>query len=427
MEKNRNLEIDDFEEEIELEKYKEKCFYRKSRKSFRTGLFYGIVLGIGIIFLLQYANTYVAMKKGTATAAVSNRETINKLEQLATIVDRYYYDSVESQQLQEGIYSGFMDSLGDVYSQYYNPEEYQSLVTSTTGSYYGVGAVLTQDQETMQVTILHVYPGSPAAEAGICDGDILKKVEEVSAESEDLSELVKKIKGEEGTKVHMTVQREGVEELLEFEVERRKVQVPTVDYQMLEDKVGYIQITEFSDLTPGQFESAVSELNVQGMTAMIVDVRDNPGGVLDAVSEVLDQILPEGLMVYTQDKYGNRKEYRSSGDTFMDIPLVVLTNENSASASEIFAGAIKDYEYGTLIGTKTFGKGIVQQILSLEDGSAVKVTMAKYFTPKGNYIHEKGIEPDIELKYEYLGEDDTEYTLMYDNQILKALEVLKEK
>lgn len=192
---------------------------------------------------------------------------------------------------------------------------------------------------------------------------------------------------------------------------------------MLEGKVGLIRITEFSTGTPEQFDKAIRDLQEQGMVSMIVDLRDNPGGVLQSVCDMLDEVLPEGLLVYTEDKYGNRSDYKSDADC-MDIPMAVLINGNSASASEIFAGAIKDYKYGTLIGTTSFGKGIVQTIIPLEDGSAIKLTMAKYFTPKGNYIHEAGISPDIELEYEYLSEEDETYNPMHDNQVLKALEVL---
>ena len=276
----------------------------------------------------------------------------------------------------------------------------------------------------MQVTVLHVYKGSPAEEAGVKDGDVILAVDGAETEKEELSELVKRIKGSEGTTVSLTLQRKGVDKSLTVQVERRQVEVPTVEYQMLQDSTGYLQITEFSDVTPGQFEKAVADLEGQGMTSLIVDLRNNPGGVLESVNEILDLILPEGIIVYTEDKYGNRTDYTSKGDTYMEMPLAVLINENSASASEIFAGAIKDYEYGTLIGTTTFGKGIVQQIIPLKDGSAVKVTIARYFTPKGNYIHEVGIEPDIRLEYEYLGPEDEEYDIMKDNQVLKALEVL---
>ncbi len=239
----------------------------------------------------------------------------------------------------------------------------------------------------------------------------------------ELSELTTHIKGQEGTTVHIEVIRQGEKDYLGFDVERRQIEVPTVEYQMLGGNVGLIRITEFSTATPEQFDHAIKDLQGQGMASMIVDLRDNPGGVLQSVCDMLDKILPEGLLVYTEDKYGGRSDYKSDASC-MDIPMAVLINGNSASASEIFAGAIKDYGYGTLIGTTSFGKGIVQTIIPLDDGSAIKLTMAKYFTPKGNYIHEVGISPDIELEYEYLSETDEVYDPMHDNQVLKALEVL---
>lgn len=360
-------------------------------------------------------------KEESTQDVISNEDVQEKAGELADILDQYYYEDIDEDALVEGMYAGMVEGVGDPYTCYYTEDEYQSLTETTSGTYYGIGAVLTQNMNTNVVTILHVYPGTPAEEAGVRDGDVIVKVDDVEGDSMELSELVKHIKGEEGTTVHLQLLRE--KDYLEFDVERRQIDIPTVEYQMLEGNIGLIQISEFSDNTPDQFDEAIKELQSQGMESMIVDLRDNPGGVLQSVCAMLDEILPEGILVYTEDKYGNRTDY-DSDDSCLEIPMAVLINENSASASEIFAGAIKDYDYGTLIGTTSFGKGIVQSIIPLGDGSAIKVTMAKYFTPKGNYIHEKGIEPDIELEYEYLGDTSVTYDPMQDNQILKAIEVL---
>lgn len=361
-------------------------------------------------------------KEESTQDVISNEDVQEKAGELADILDQYYYEDIDEDALVEGMYAGMVEGVGDPYTCYYTEDEYQSLTETTSGTYYGIGAVLTQNMNTNVVTILHVYPGTPAEEAGVRDGDVIVKVDDVEGDSMELSELVKHIKGEEGTTVHLQLLRE--KDYLEFDVERRQIDIPTVEYQMLDGNIGLIQISEFSDNTPDQFDEAIKELQSQGMESMIVDLRDNPGGVLQSVCAMLDEILPEGTVVYTEDKYGNRTDY-DSDDSCLEIPMSVLINENSASASEIFAGAIKDYDYGTLIGTTSFGKGIVQSIIPLGDGSAIKVTMAKYFTPKGNYIHEKGIEPDIELEYEYLGDTSVTYDPMQDNQILKAIEVLK--
>lgn len=409
----------------------------KNRKSnFGKGIAVGVL--ITLLFVLVVAGgaflsfSLVKMNKSTAAEGaeddkktVSQKDVEKKAGEIEDLIEQYYYEDVDENAMIEGIYGGMVDGLGDQYSTYFTEEEYASFNESTTGVYYGIGAVLTQNLNTKIVTILHVYPGTPAEEAGVRDGDVIAKVGDIEGDSMELSELVSHIKGEEGTKVHLELIRAGEKDHIELDVERRQIEVPTVQYQMLEGEVGLVQITEFSSSTTEQFSEAVKELQSQGMKSMIVDLRDNPGGVLQSVCAILDEILPEGMLVYTEDKYGSRSEFKSD-EKCMNLPMAVLINENSASASEIFAGAIKDYEYGTLIGTTTFGKGIVQTIIPMQDGSAVKVTTAKYFTPKGNYIHEVGIEPDIELEYEYQGEDET-YNPLHDNQVLKALEVLQNK
>jgi carboxyl-terminal processing protease len=325
------------------------------------------------------------------------------------------------------MYHGLVDSVGDPYTVYYTADEYESILGSLDSQYYGIGAVLSQNADTMVVTITNVYENSPAEEAGLRSGDIIVEADDVTATEVELSELVSHIRGEEGTTVHMVISREGESSTLEFDVERREIEIHSVEHQMLAGQIGYIQISQFEEATAKQFEEALDDLKAQNMKALIVDLRDNTGGLLDSVTEILDDILPEGLLVYTEDKYGNRNEYNATDSNSLDVPLAVLVNEYSASASEIFAGAIKDYKYGTLIGTTTFGKGIVQSILPLDDGSYLKVTVSKYYTPNGNNIHGIGIEPDVELEYEYMSDTDTEYQIDHDNQVQKAVEILNEE
>ena len=412
----------------EQEEMKQKSDKRQFRKGIVAGML-GMLLIVAVVGIM--ANLFKkediipeTSDEESTQDVISDTEVQEKAGIIADILDEYYYEDIDEEALVNGMYAGMVDGVGDPYTCYYTEEEYKSLTETTSGIYYGIGAVLTQNMETNVVTILHVYSGTPAEEAGVKDGDIIVKVDDVEGDSMELSELVKHIKGEEGTTVHLQLLREGEEDYVELDVERRQIEVPTVEYQMLEGNIGLIQISEFSDNTPEQFDAAIKDLQEQGMVSMIVDLRDNPGGVLQSVCTMLDEILPEGILVYTEDKYGNRSDY-TSDESCLDIPMAVLINENSASASEIFAGAVKDYEYGTLIGTTSFGKGIVQSIIPLDDGSAVKVTMAKYFTPKGNYIHEVGIDPDIELEYEYLGDTSADYDPMQDNQVLKAVETLK--
>lgn len=373
-----------------------------------------------IIFSVQKSEKKTM--QGLISAAVQE-----KMESLKGLIQLYYYQDVDVDAMADGVYKGMMKGLGDPYSEYYTAKEYEELQESNEGTYQGIGAVLSQNAKTMQVKILHAYEGSPAEEAGIRDGDVILKVDDIDATSMELSELVTHIRGEENTTTHLIIAREGEKKHLEFDVERRSIEVPTVTGQMLQDKIGYLKISEFSEVTAAQFEEEVKELQDEGMKSMIVDLRDNPGGLVTSVVKILDDILPEGTVVYTQDKYGNRNDYTSDAETYMELPIAVLINGNSASASEIFAGAIRDFDYGTLIGTTSFGKGIVQTIMPLEDGSAVKMTTAKYYTPKGKYIHGVGIDPDIELEYKDLREDAQEYDIKYDNQVKKAVEVLEEQ
>lgn len=387
-----------------------------------------IVLLIGI-----YSGTVVIGGKGVTggsqTVAASDgdllsRDVINKLDNLADQINADYYEDVDQEDLINGMYKGLFEGIGDPYSEYYTPEEYEDIMISTHANYYGIGAGLTQDKNTMEVSVTHIYDNSPAQEAGLKEGDKIVKVDDIEATSMELSELVTNIRGEEGTTVHLVIEREGESENLEFDVSRAKVDIPTVAYKMLENNIGYIQVSEFAENTPTQFSDAITDLQGQGMEKLVIDLRDNGGGMVVSCQQMLDMILPEGTVVYTEDKYGNRQDYTSDAEHYLDMPIAVLVNGNSASASEIFAGAIRDFDYGTLIGTTTFGKGIVQNIMQLKDGSAIKLTVAKYYTPNGDNIHGTGITPDVEIEYEYTGDTEGTYDEMQDNQILKAIEVL---
>lgn len=406
----------------------------REEERFKKGVLVGILATVAVFLVAvlivisvvkdKYAVTLID-KEASDTQEVLDADSEKKIKELLGQMELYYYEDIDTEELTNGLYKGLFEGLGDPYSVYYTKEEYDSMMASTSGTYCGIGAVLSQDMKTMQVTVLHVYKDTPADKAGLKDGDTILKVDDIEATSMELSELVTNIRGDKGTKVHLEVYREGEKDKLEYDIERDKVEVPTVEYEMLENNVGYIQITEFAEPTEAQFMEAVNALQAQGMQAMIVDLRDNPGGYLSAVTEILDDILPEGITVYTEDKYGKRQNYTSDDEHRIEIPMAVLINENSASAAEIFAGAIKDYDYGTLIGTKSFGKGIVQTVKQLKDGSAIKLTTAKYYTPNGNYIHEVGIEPDVELEYEYTGDTNEDYDKSQDNQIQKALEILE--
>jgi carboxyl-terminal processing protease len=412
---------------------------QKKRSGFGSGMFVGfllgiLLLGIGVTFGVHVyttsTNQYLVISpsgvKKTAESNILTNKTVKKIDELMSYIDLYYNDDCDEDDIRNAIYAGTLEGLGDPYSVYYTADEYKDMQISTSGKYYGIGAALGQDAKTKEVTISKVYEGTPAEEAGLRDGDQIVKVNDTVSTSEELSDLVQKIRGEEGTTVHLKIYRASTKKTFEVDVERKNVELPSITSKMLDGGIGYIQISEFQSETEEQFKSALADLKKQGMKSLIVDVRSNPGGLITAAANILDQILPEGTVVYTEDKYGKREDYTSDSKC-LKCPIAVLVNENSASASEIFAGAIKDYNYGTLIGTKTFGKGIVQTVFPLEDGDAVKITTAKYYTPKGNYIHGVGIEPDINLTYKYSGPEDEAYDMKYDNQVQKAIKVLAEK
>lgn len=407
-------------------------FWEKHR--YGIGVFTGIGIAIFAVVIILFlavvaGNSFFIGGKGamsTKQSPLLDDETAKKLNEIYAYMKMYFYEDVEADELQDDIYKGVVNGLEDPYSSYYTKEEYEELYINISGLYYGIGAGLNQNVKTMEVTVAKVYRGTPAEEAGLLNGDKILMVNDIDATSMELTELVQHIRGEEGTTVYLKVFRESSQEILEFDVVRKNIELPSIEGEMLQDDIGYIQIAEFQSKTAEQFNQMLDELKSQGMKGLIVDLRGNPGGYLSSVVEILDTLLPEALLVYTEDRDGKRDELWSDSRC-VDIPLVVLIDENSASASEIFAGAIKDHEYGTLVGTTTFGKGIVQKPFQLSDGDVLKLTISKYFTPDGHYIHDVGIEPDVLQEYEYTGEKDAPYDKAYDMQFQKAVEVMNEK
>lgn len=387
----------------------------------------GVFLGQSVWNLYQSSRTQETAAQneedGVSSNSVANAQTMNKLQVLEDTIDRYYLESVDEQTLEKGVYDGLVEALGDPYSTYYSSEELKELQDKTEGIYYGIGAYVGIDADTSLPRLTGIIEGTPAQESGLRAGDLLYKVDGEEVQGLELTQVVSKIKGEEGTSVHLTIIREGATDYLEVDVVRRKVESPTVNQKMLDGGIGYIQIMEFDTVTLDQFTEALAVCRGSGMKGLILDLRGNPGGNLNTVCDIAREILPKGLIVYTEDKDGKRSEYTCDGTKEMKEPLVVLVDSGSASASEILAGAVKDYGIGTLVGTTTFGKGIVQRIISLSDGSAVKLTVSNYYTPNGNNIHKIGIKPDIEEKFD----SEAYYNDGVDNQLNKAIEIMNEK
>ena len=367
----------------------------EDKKKYVAGFLGGILCTVVIAGALFFA--YVKTQPETVLSDLSHRR---KLAYLENLIDQYYLEDKDEDELAEGIYTGLIYGLGDPYSAYYTAEEYERESQSTDG---------------------------PAKQAGIQTGDILKKVNGEDVSGMELAEVTERIKNSPSDEVILTIQREGEKNTKEVKVSVTGVEIPSVSSEMLEENIGYIKISKFTGVTYEQYHAAFEKLKEQGAKQLIVDLRNNPGGLMTAVCDVLREILPEGLIVYTEDKYGNRVEETCDGKSPLNMPLVVLVNEGSASASEIFAGAVQDHKVGTIVGTTTYGKGIVQTVRQLSDGSAVKLTVSKYYTPNGNNIHEVGIQPDVEVE---LSDDVTDLSQVeqsQDNQLQKALEVVRGK
>lgn len=396
----------------------------EDHKKFFKGALFGaltmlliIVAGVGI-WKASVTISRILSSSGRTEAADSDE----KLKAIRKIIDENYLyeDEIDEDALTESMYAGYVNGLGDPYTVYFTSEETKEMFESVSGEFSGVGAQLSQNYETYQVVIVKVFENSPAEEAGLKAGDILYKVDERELQDEELTEIVTWIKGEEGTKVKLGVIRDGKK--LELTAIRRKIEVPTVEYKMKEGQIGYIAISEFDTVTYTQFKNALDDLENQGMKGLVIDLRSNPGGSLDTVVNMLNLILPKGVVVSTKDREGNTEEYTCDGKHEFTKPMAVLVNQYSASASEIFAGAVQDYGTGEIVGVTTYGKGVVQQIIGLKDGSSIKVTISEYFTPNGRSINGEGITPDVEVEYERDEENPDA-----DNQLDKALEVIKGK
>ena len=357
------------------------------------------------------------------TGVLSDLSHVTKLEMLEEMIDQYYLEEKDEELLAEGLYKGLFYGLGDPYSRYYTKEEFEEETTVQDGAYRGIGVTISID-EYGRFLVDYCYPESPGEKAGLCPGDVILSMD--GTEYEDLSEMVDVIRHGDQDRVVFLIDRAGEDELLEIPVEISDVELPSVSGEMLEDGIGYLQITGFKTVTPKQYKETFQELKAQGMEKLVVDLRNNPGGYLDSVCDVLRQILPEGIIVYSEDKYGERQEERCDGQNALSMPLAVLVNGDTASASEVFSGAVQAYGIGTVVGTDTYGKGVIQIIRSFTDGSAFSLTQAHYYTPDGKDIHGVGIHPDVyvepaeELRYKRIVSREE------DNQLQEALRILRD-
>lgn len=396
---------------------------------FLTGIL--AALACVLIFMLGWitAQRIEQRRSKTDTAnlgaeILTDHSTLYKLEEIQNLIEQHYLNEVDGNTLTDYLFRGVAVGLEDDYSDYYSAEELRSVLDSARGEYRGIGVTLSEDMQTHEISVLEVYDNSPAGRAGLQSGDILLAIDGEDISGWGLSEVITIIKGNDSSFL-MKVFRSESQEELEVELECDEVERSYVEFDLLEDNIGYIRLTEFTEKAVTQFEGAVQNLNEQGMQKLLVDVRNNPGGLLNSVLNILDGLLPEGLVVYTEDKNGERKEYLADKDRLVTCEIAVLVNGGSASASEIFAGAIQDYELGPVIGSQTYGKGVVQDTYTLSDGSAFKMTTQKYYTPKGQEIDGSGITPDFIIEEETAQTDvDAETAQGEDAMLQKALDIL---
>lgn len=403
---------------------------KETSPEFRKGVLTGVIAVLIVIAVLLFG-FWLFIGRNIDTDFL-NIKSIAKVKTISGLIDKYYYKDISDSKKETGVYRGLMEAMDDPYTEYMTPAEYKEQQQETSGEYVGIGISVSKDASSNEVKVIKVFPDSPAEDAGIANGDIIIAADGYTASDLSLSDFTKRIKGKKGSSVTIVYSHNGEKHTVK--VKRDSVTSPSVWGTMLdkEDGIGYINIAEFNGTTTEEFEKELKTQKKQGVKAVIYDLRTNPGGLVDSVTKILDDILPKGTTVYMMDKYGKKTTYTSDDKKQEKLPTVVLVSGDTASAAEIFSGAVRDFKYGTLIGTKTFGKGIVQQEFTLGDGSALKMTVERYFTPDGECIHKKGIKPDIVLKYKYDGDaskvtDLSDYDFSKDNQVQKGISVLKEK
>lgn len=414
-----------------------------AKSGFRSGFFGGFLSGLLLVCVLAGGvalGRYMAQKRveaqlpqtqpSQASEGILTEEFTAEINAIYQQIGRYFLYDFDDKALRDGMLSGMLKALDDPYSVYYNESALESFTSQTEGEYYGIGCVVSQDRNTGVITLVKPYVGAPAYEAGLLPGDILYAVGEEEVTGMDLDQVVAMIKGAEGSTVRLSIAREGEEDMLFFDVERRQVEIMTVEYEMLEGQIGYIAVSSFDGVTPAQFETAFEALKARGMKGLVIDMRDNGGGLLTAVEEMLDYMLPEGVIFYAKDKDGNKYlEYSSDEEAALDVPLAVLVNGNTASAAEVFGGNVQDFGVGRLVGTTTFGKGIMQNTFTTnpEGTHAVKLTVADYYIHSDRNIHGTGLTPDVEVE---LSEEAGKQAVLekeQDNQLQEALRIIREQ
>lgn len=386
-----------------------------------------VVISVFITFIVTALSFYTYFIKNpilSSKNSTSSKDITSKLQGYREIIDKYYLGEIDEEKLQEGAIKGYIEGLGDPYTEYITKEDMKDYLDDTMGNFVGIGIYMIKNEEQDKIQILSTIKNSPAEEVGIKAGDLILTVDGVNYSASDMTTASNNIKGEEGTKVNIEVLRGN--QTLKFEITRKKVKVNQVEGKILESNIGYIEFTSFDETTAEDFKNKYEELKSQGIASLIIDLRNNGGGIVDQALDIADYITEkDSVLLYEVDKNGKETVKKSKKDLIINLPVIILTNENTASASEILAGALKDLGKAKTVGTTTYGKGVIQQILQLSDGSGLKVTIEEYQTPNRNKIHKIGIEPDekVELPEDLSNIYDIEESK--DTQLQKAIEMLK--
>ncbi len=393
----------------------------KDKRNFFAGVF------IGIVIVILFNSALNGVDAAYVRVGSKQLDMKQKVDEIYSILDSYYVEKFDRKELEESMYGGLVSGIGDPYTTYMDKNTLDKFMLQTEGTYAGIGVVVTTDPRDNTVLVISPYEDYPGAKAGILPGDKFIKINGSDILGNNLDEAVSLIKGKPGTSVKITVFRESERRTFDVDVVREQINIPTVSHKMLENDIGYLRITSFERVTTDQFKEAYADLNKKKMKGLVLDLRNNPGGLLDVVTTITDMLVPKGYILYTEDKNG-KKQYTYSNDLRINIPLAILVNGNSASASEVLSGAVKDMNVGVLVGEKTFGKGLVQNLYPISDGSALKVTIAKYYTPSGVCINGEGITPDyvVEMSNE-LTVKISSLTMDEDVQLQKAVSVIKDK
>lgn len=391
-----------------------------------------IAIAMFITFMITSISLYTYFVKNPITVISTTKNTIkgtnknllSKIENYRQMIDKYYLGEVDEEKLEEGAIKGYIEGLGDPYTEYISKDEMKDYLDDTMGNFVGIGIYMIKNTQYDRIQVLSTIKGSPAEKIGMQAGDLIISVDGVEYKADDMTTASNNIKGEEGTKVIVEILR-GAQNI-KYEIIREKVKVNQVEGKVLSNNIGYIEFTSFDETTAEDFKIKYQELAKQGIQSLIIDLRNNGGGIVDQALEIADYVTTkDSVLLYEVDKNNKETIRKAKTDPIINMPIIILTNENTASASEILAGALKDLGKAKTVGTTTYGKGVIQQILRLNDGSGIKITIEEYQTPNKNKINKVGIEPDEKVELPDSVESIYNLKESEDTQLQKAIEMLK--